>query len=105
MILEFHEAFWGAVARRSRDTAFERGMSIGCHRMCESGVALRFPPQSKAVSVFITSSRFTANFLECGARRSPEEGEREENDFLAGYLPLKRVGYCQLSLRDFKNSG
>ena len=45
-------ASWTAVARRSRDTAFERAERVrvktNCHA-CESGVALRFPPHSKTV--------------------------------------------------------
>jgi hypothetical protein len=42
--------FWTAVAERSGDTAFGRKtLTVGsCDaRRCESGVALRFPPQSK----------------------------------------------------------
>jgi hypothetical protein len=46
------DASWTAVARRSRDTAFVRRDSLrtdGTFRACESGVALRFPPQSKTI--------------------------------------------------------
>ena len=43
---------WSAVAERSGDTAFARTepveMFLGC-RALESGVALRFPPQSKTL--------------------------------------------------------
>jgi hypothetical protein len=42
-------ASWSAVAERSGDTAFGRTGDFGPiqdFRACESGVALRFPPQS-----------------------------------------------------------
>jgi hypothetical protein len=41
---------WTAVAERSDDTAFERTTRAGirdARRACQSGGALRFPPQSK----------------------------------------------------------
>jgi hypothetical protein len=37
------QKFWSAVAERSGDTAFQLGQSF------QSGVALRFPPQSKRI--------------------------------------------------------
>jgi hypothetical protein len=43
--------FWTAVAKRSGDTAFEsKAVSFrGESRVITSGVALRFPPQSKII--------------------------------------------------------
>jgi hypothetical protein len=37
------QVFWSAVAERSGDTAFQLGQSF------QSGVARRFPPQSKRI--------------------------------------------------------
>jgi len=50
------EASWSAPAKQHDDGAFERLMTLGTShplRACESGVALRFPPQSKMTFVFI----------------------------------------------------
>jgi hypothetical protein len=44
--------FWTAVAERSGDTAFGKACGVQINKGCgypESGVALRFPPQSKSV--------------------------------------------------------
>jgi hypothetical protein len=50
------EAFWIAVAERSGDTAFsERAQKSDEEGYSESGVALRFPPQSKASRVLIVA--------------------------------------------------
>ena len=56
--------FWTAVAERSDDTAFERKAGAGCEdarRAGESGVALRFPPQSKMSRMAARSRSFNPN--------------------------------------------
>ena len=79
-ILASRPTSWTAVARRSRDTAFERAKRVrvktNC-RACESGVALRFPPQSKTV-LDLEHLQIFFNGLEMGAAcfsHEPKHGE------------------------------
>jgi hypothetical protein len=51
---------WSALAERSGDSAFGRAGNVqmmGIFRACESGVALRLPPQSKMSAVLFGASR------------------------------------------------
>jgi len=54
------EASWSAPAKQHDDGAFERLMTLGTShplRACESGVALRFPPQSTSGLPFFAERR------------------------------------------------
>ena len=53
--------FWTAVARRSRDTAFERVGHATAPSRFQSGAALRFPPHSKTAR-FMRRTRVVCDY-------------------------------------------
>ena len=74
------QASWSAVAERERRHRFRAGVALGdfhAARACESGVALRFPPQSKT-----RWPRTARSVLECArplavGRAQPPSGLRK----------------------------